>query len=130
MSIDPYTAPQSDLEAELAVALATPKRHSRMGIASFVLALLCGAALFGMLGYVVYREFAAPGSMEQNVPLVMLVGFVVILAGVGNVLGIVLGIAGLVQARHKRLFAALGLGLNVLLALVFVAMIVFGSMQP
>lgn len=52
--------------------------------------------------------------MDEDTPLVVLIGFAVIGCLLANLVGLGLGIAGLIQRRRKKLFAILGAILTVL----------------
>lgn len=90
-----------------------PPRHSGIGIASFVIALLCGVASFVTIGIAGVMETSQPGGMDPESPATVLVGLAIIACGMGFALGLVLGIVGLCLPNTNRLFAGLGVGFNV-----------------
>ena len=113
-------------------------RHSRMGIASFAISILAilGIVLFFVLVSSVASSLTGPdpqnfdpNSISPDSPLATTLFFLSLLF-LGSVLitvvGLGLGIAGLVQRRRKKLFAALGTALNGLIVLGFVSLIVLG----
>lgn len=101
-------------------------KHSRMGIASLVLAILVGVLVFLIIGGAGVLEASTPGGMDEDSPLVVLIGFAVIGCLLANLVGLGLGIAGMIQRRRKKLFAILGAIFNGLVVLVVLAVIVLG----
>lgn len=113
-------------------------RHSRMGIASFIIAILTTVLIVvlfiiaGVIGASVFSG-ADPGSIDpqsiQDSPAfaglaLVGIGFIV---GIGLFLvGLVLGLIGIFQRRRKRLFAVLGTIFNGLAVLAVVAVVVIG----
>src|SRR5262245_8892875 len=96
----PYGQPTGDVAA----------KHSGLGVASFVLGLLAGLGIFILIVVAAVMEAKRPGALDnEKAPETMLVGLMAIAALGGVVLGLILGIAGLVQRDRKKLFAILGL---------------------
>ncbi len=89
-------------------------KHSRMGIASLVLAILVGVLVFLIIAGAGVLEASTPGGMDEDTPLVVLIGFAVIGCLLANLVGLGLGIAGLIQRRRKKLYAIPGAILTVL----------------
>ena len=88
--------------------------HSRLGIASFLLALIPGllfAALI-LLFAILLRTVSQPQEYAAGWGVLVLLVILMIL--VSEILALVLGIAGVLQKRRKRLFAFLGIALSVL----------------
>lgn len=116
--------------------------HSRMGIASVVIAVLATLAIVvlivvaGLLTASAFQgvnpENVDPEQLQrdlQDSPAAVglgLVGAGVLVSALLYLLGLALGVAGVVQRRRKRLFAVLGLVLNGLIVLALVALTVFG----
>ena len=113
-------------------------RHSRLGIASFVIAILSilGIVLFFVIAISVASSAIGPdpqnfdpSSIGPDSPLATTFFFLSLLL-LGSILitvvGLGLGIAGLIQRRRRKLFAALGTALNGLIVLGVVSLIVLG----
>ena len=112
-------------------------RHSRMGIASLVIAILAIIAI--VLFFVISVSVASsavgndpqsfdPTSIDQNSPLAStfaLLGLGLIGSVLLTVVGFGLGVAGLIQRRRKRLFAILGTIFNGLVVLGVIGLILF-----
>ena len=113
-------------------------RHSRMGVASFVIGMVTtvvAIALFVLFGYLLSSVLQGvdPQSIDpqslQDSPQAVGLG----LAAIGifaclilYFIGFVLGVAGIFQRRRKRLFAVLGAVGNGIVLFAFVALIVLG----
>lgn len=116
--------------------------HSRMGVTSFIIAILATVAIVvliivtGTLTSQALQGIDPQGASPQEVQESLQdsqAATVLALAGVGifvcaflYLLGLGLGIAGLVQGQRKRIFAVLGAILNGGAILVFVVLILFG----
>ena len=104
-------------------------KHSRLGIWSFILAIL--ATLVIVVAFIVIFTLGAelagganpqglsPQDLQSNLEDSPGTAAAVLAAGIGllaspilYLLGAVLGIAGLIQGRRKRLFAIIGTTLN------------------
>lgn len=99
----------------------SPRKHSRLGIASFIIAL--GQGLFTLLLIILAGILASRGRQQENEPLFIFLGLFFIASIFDHLVGIALGIAGSVQRSRKKVFAILGLVLNTL-TLLFVALLV------
>ena len=111
-------------------------KHSRMGIASFVIAILSVVAivaLFVVAGFLVAQlsqsvDFQNANPQELQRDLQNQPGFIgLALAGIGifvtllvSLVGFALGVAGMIQGRRKKLFAILGTVFNGLVLLAFI----------
>jgi ABC-type polysaccharide/polyol phosphate export permease len=99
-----------------------PRRHSPFGVVSFVLAVMSGLGIFGLVisATVMTMRHSAGQShtaFNEDSPEAVVVGLVFVLALVGAFIGLGLGIGGLFQSDRKRVFAILGLCLNLLILL-------------
>lgn len=89
------------------------RRHSGVGIASFVVGCVGGAMLLMLFVVAGILENATPGGMDEESAEAVLVGlflFVFLLLQLGAA---VLGLVGLFQRDRRRLFAGLGLAISV-----------------
>lgn len=113
-------------------------RHSRMGIASFVISILVVVAILALVvgaplvlsstGALDAQSFDPADPQSIDLPNETLIALQVIGFGfLGGVLlsfvGLGLGIAGMVQRRRRRLFAIIGTVLNGLVVLGVLALI-------
>jgi hypothetical protein len=92
-------------------------RHSGLGIASFILAILSGLGLFVVFAIAGVLESSTPGGIPDESPILLVVGLALIAFLFLAMLAIGLGVAGLFQSDRVRLFAVLGVafaGLSIL----------------
>ena len=121
------------------VEVAGPEnKHSRLGIASFVIAVLSilGIILFFAIGFSVASSAVGPdpqsfdpNSIGPDSPLATTFFFLSLLflaSVLITIVGLGLGIAGLIQRRRKKLFAILGTVANGLIVLAVASLIVLG----
>ena len=113
-------------------------RHSRMGIASFVISILVVVAILALVvgaplvlsstDALDAQSFdpADPQSIDLSNPAIIalqVIGLGFILGVLLSFVGFGLGVAGLIQRRRKRLFAIVGAVLNGLVILGVVVLI-------
>jgi hypothetical protein len=92
--------------------------HSGVGVASFILSMLCGVGVFLLIVMAVIIEQSDPGVlMDERSPQAMLLGLGVLACGTGSLVGVILGIVGLSQSSRKTLFAVLGMVFNAMVLL-------------
>ena len=105
---------------------ATPAlRHSGMGIASFVLALIGFAGMF--VTFAVAGALRASGvPTGDRDPASILVGLAVIVMGLVSLIAVGLGFGGLFQNGRRKLFASLGLGIAIFTVLSTAGLIILG----
>ncbi len=119
--------------------------HSRLGVASFVIAILTTVLLVVLL-VVAFNtagdllggadpSSVTPEDMERNLErspgstgVLGVAGFGLAVTPLLYILGAALGIAGLVQKRRGRLFAVLGTVLNALILLGLLVLVLFGAL--
>jgi hypothetical protein len=96
--------------------LATPAdlKHSGYGIASFVISLVSGMTVFALFFFSVVLGFINKGGPEHGSPITGVMGCVLILAGLGFLIGLALGISGAAERRRKKIFTVLGIVFNAL----------------
>ena len=102
-------------------------RHSRLGIASFIIAIAVGIIVPLVM---VFMAILMASMQEQGtsklLPVGVAFGLILILAYCGNLTGIGLGIAGIRQKEQNRIFAIIGLCLNSAGAMVGTLFVVSG----
>lgn len=90
------------------------RKHSRYGVASCLIGVLnlgyTGNLLFDWFNFVNDLVSMGPGAIFGLffIPLLFL-----IIPAIGSGIGIIVGIVSLSQANHKRLFAVIGLIMNI-----------------
>ena len=108
---------------------APDRPQSGIGIASFVLAVLCGVATIGVFGYAGYVEVTTSGGVGANETVATLIGLGILACGAALLVGLILGIVALFQRNRRRVFAAIGVGLNGLFVVLISLMMWIGMMQ-
>ncbi|MBD2848235.1 hypothetical protein IDH44_23825 [Paenibacillus sp. IB182496] len=112
-----------------------PQKQSGLGIASFVIAIVCLAASIGLMllaaaGMEDLLNQTGPIDMEEAQSIAasgsVIVAGLLMLATLGlSLVGLVLGIVGLVMKHRRKAFAIIGVILNGLLLLGFGALLLF-----
>jgi hypothetical protein len=111
-----YASPQMVVE----------RPHGKLGIVSFVMALVTGLGEFVLIAIAGVMESSTPGGMDENSPKAMVLGLLLLFGLLLAVLGAILGIAGMFDSAKKRVFAVIGLCLNGLIVLLGIGMLVLG----
>jgi hypothetical protein len=99
--------------------------HSRIGIASFVIATLSGLLLVGLVSLGLILRYAKPPGDPVAHGFWLLA--LALLTALSALVALGLGTAGALQRRRKRLFAFLGI---VCSTLVFAALITLNAQLP
>lgn len=99
-----------------------PKRHSGVGIASFVMGLIAGVTDLVLVVVAAVLGAIAPPDVDAHPPESDLLAAGLVCACLLNFIGLVLGIAALFQKDRKREFAILGLCVNSLIVLGIIAL--------
>lgn len=110
---------------------AETQKHSRLGIASFVIGLVsliifCLAIVLAF-GYGVSVASSSPSvqSLEAS-PTILAFGLMMLFSPFLGLVGAVLGFVAVFQKDKKKLFGILGIVVNLLIVLAFCALLVIG----
>jgi len=108
------------------------QRHSRLGIASFIIALSVGLIIIVlMVGSIAATTLMRNTDTSLKLIISVSIGFAAILAYFGNLIGAGLGIAGILQRERKKVFAIIGLCLNAIGVLVGTLVLIAGfTLRP
>lgn len=98
--------------------------HSKLGIASFVTAIVGGLSFFILCGSLGYMEMNTPGGVDQTSKAVMLMGLGLILTIFILLISLSLGIAGFIQKKRKRIISVLGVVFSFFMLLVLSIIII------
>src|SRR4030042_5688866 len=98
-----------------------PQIHSRMGIASFIIAMAQGFVTLVLI--VLAGILASTGPQQDNEAGFIFLGLFFLFGLSTHLVGVVLGIAGTAQKSRKKIFSILGLILNIA-ALLFVGLLI------
>lgn len=101
------------------------RRHSRLGIASFVTALSVGVFVLIFLPALMAASMVVGGHPDSTGTMVVGFGLMIVmlLTAFGLMTGLGLGIAGVCQRSRQRVFAVIGLCLNAI-GLIFCILLV------
>ena len=113
--------------------------HSRMGIASFIIAIVATVVILGLFvasfaivssefGNVQDPQSLDPQSLQDSPAFAWftLVGLGILVCLLLYLVGLALGVAGIIQRRRRKLFAVLGTVGNGVVLLGFAALVVLG----
>jgi hypothetical protein len=100
-------------------------KQSGFGIASFMIVMLVGSLEFAILVIAGIMEATEPGGIDEESPVVILLGVVMIGGLLLDIVGVALGIAGLTQRDRRKGFAVVGvvIGSLVFLGVLFILMV-------
>jgi hypothetical protein len=90
-------------------------KHSRFGIASVIIALCVGIFMFILIAIAGVLSMQAGGELDEDSPEAMMIGLGVLAGFAMNLISLGLAIAGLCEKRRNKVFAILGLVINVVL---------------
>lgn len=107
------------------------RKHSIVGIASFAIGIVavmifCLALLFAF-GYGIFIVAQNPASrVDQSSSTILVLGLFLFISPLLSLVGVGMAIGAIVPKTDKKLFGILGLVLNLLIILVFCALVVIG----
>jgi len=84
------------------------QRHSGLGIASFVTAIIAMVLMFLLVVVAGVLTHATPGGLDPKAPLTIAIGFGILLFALTALVALVLGVVGLFQRDRQKTFAVLG----------------------
>lgn len=109
--------------------IASQVKYSGLGIAAFVVSLVAGAFMLGLVVVSAMLGHYQPDSLDEDSPIAMLVGLLMFAAIVCDLCAAAMGIGSLFQRDRKKLYGVLGLVFALSGLLGSVALIVFGLSQ-
>ncbi len=129
-SQNPYAAPvslrkSSDVDRDREPN-SSELKHSGIGIASFVIAIVAAVGILATVGIAGYLEASIPGGIDDDSPRMLAIGCSVIVAAGLELLALPLGLVGLFQRERKKVFAVLGTAISGLFVLGVVGLVVLG----
>jgi hypothetical protein len=107
-----------------------PMKHSGLGVASFIMAMVLGVSDFALLIYAGLAEAGSPGGIDEESVVAIILGLFIIGSVFANVAGIALGIAGVVQRDRQKVFSVLGVVFNSAIVFGMIALMLIGMMMP
>jgi Family of unknown function (DUF6142) len=111
---------------EFSIPLALPTRHSGYGIASFALGLVSAVAIF--IAVSIAGLMTAAGRVgESSQTMYEVIGLCLIFFLLLAITGAILGVLGVLQKKQKKLFAVLGLAINLVTVVCTAMLVLIGS---
>ncbi|MDR3637025.1 MAG: hypothetical protein P4L84_24690 [Isosphaeraceae bacterium] len=127
MSGNPYSPSYYEPPAaELTELRPLEPPHAGLGIASFLIGLFVGIGEMAVVGWAGYIAVTKPNTMTPESPMAVILGLIMLGGMAVAFLGAGLGIGGLFQKDRKRVFAVLGLIINVMTMAAFVGLVALG----
>lgn len=125
-------APYNTIQPNNAVAV---RKHSGLGIASFIISLLAIIGYIAAIGIIatgvndivlLSGEMSGEELVQQSG---VIVGFLIfVVAGILNMVSLILGIVGLIIKNRKKVFGILGLVISCISILLMIILFFIGSM--
>jgi len=109
------------------VPAAVERKHSGLGISSFVISLGGGFAMFLLFCVAGFMETTTPGGIDEDSGVAVVLGLVIFAVIALHLLGLGLGIGALTQKDRKKVFSVLGLVFNTLVVVGTACVIFLGS---
>lgn len=105
------------------------KKHSGLGIASFIISIICGLAIFSLIVLAGVMDATTPGGIDENSAEAIILGLFLIAFLILDFIGIGLGIGGLCQKNRNKIFAVLGVIFTALTILLTLAIMIVGTVS-
>jgi hypothetical protein len=121
--MDPENPPPPPASAPIAIE----RKHSGLGISSFVISLGAGFAMFVLFCVAGFMETTTPGGIDEKSGVAVVLGLVIFAVIAVHLLGLGLAIGGLTQKDRKKVFSILGLVFNGLIIVGTIGLIVLGN---
>ncbi len=104
-----------------------PKKHSGIGIASFIISLISGGFIFLLIIIAGVMEASSPTGIDEESAAAVLIGLALFFFGGLSLVSLGLGIAGLFQQERQKVFAILGTVFSSAILLSTTLLILIGS---
>jgi hypothetical protein len=96
------------------------KKHSGLGIASFITIIVSGILFFCGIGILWLVKVSTPGGVERIYANGMLIGVSYYTILLASLIALGLGIGGLFQKERKKIFAILGIVFSAVTIVMFI----------
>ena len=103
-------------------------RFSGLGLSSLILSIVLGLSIFALVIYAGIMESNSPGGVQEDDPVLMIVGLGILLCMFGNLVGAVLGGVALCIKNRTKTLSVLGLVFNLLSLLAVLGLMIIGVM--
>lgn len=108
---------------------AATKKHSGIGIASFVLGILTVVLFFVLVVIATGSALSQGGQLDPNSMQAIILGLVIVLVGLMSLVGAGLGLASALQQHRRKILGIIGLCLNGLVIALVVVCFILGNMK-
>ncbi|HDZ21237.1 hypothetical protein LCGC14_0226270 [marine sediment metagenome] len=98
-------------------SMLSPRKHSGVGIASFVISLVVPVAFAGLTVVIAVVATEAGENVKDKMPILASAGLGMLLVLLAPLVGLGMGIAGCCQTTRNRIFAVLGTVFNATIVL-------------
>ena len=102
------------------------QKHSGLGIASFITAIVSGVFMFLLIMVAGVIEVSTPGGMDDESAGAVIIGLLLFVLVGALLVAIGLGVGGLVQGGRKKVFAVLGTVFSTAILLGTVFLLIIG----
>jgi hypothetical protein len=106
----------------------TAPRHSRLGIASFMISMAIIGFVFFLFFLIFIFAVIAPDIAQTNQNVALTIGALFLFAFTASLVGVGLGAAGISQVNRQKVFSILGLVFNLLIIAGIILLIVIGRL--
>lgn len=103
------------------------QKHSRLGIASFIVSILITALIFLSIIVAGVMEASSPGGIDETSPAAVILGLVIIGMLLLDLVAFGLGIGAIFQKDRNKLFAILGIIISAVTFLGTISLIIIGN---
>lgn len=100
--------------------------RNTLGLASFVIAMISGLMVFGLVIAAGVMAATTPGGVDEQAPATMILGLGIIGGALLALAGLCLAIGSFFIPHRERLFGSLGLALNGVIILGIVGLMIVG----
>ncbi len=104
-------------------------RHSYLGIASFVLSILTGLAIIGLIGVAGYMEQTTEGGLHEESPQAVIIGLALIALVFICLLSLGLGVGSFFEKGRKKVFGVIGVVIAALTVVFSILLVAVGIMM-
>lgn len=102
------------------------KKHSRLGIASFITSIVSAIFIFLLIVIAGVMETSSPGGIDEKSAGAMVLGLFLYAFLFASLVALGLGIGGLFQKERKKIFAILGTVFSAVTAIGTIFFIIIG----
>lgn len=121
-SLSPYVSPAATDERWQS----PERRHSGVGIASFITSVISGLAIFGLVVAAGVLEETTPGGVDEESVAAIVLGLFLLAFCFTSFIALGLGIGGCFHKNRKKVFAVLGTLFSALTLIGIVSIIALG----